>query len=96
MKIPRLLQAVLVLAGVYFGFIIVFDYLLGCNYPQKPADNVYDFFVAAGVLMVFTYDEDNMRELVGSGKSTGRGSGKTRGPQYCVCLNSAARRLFGL
>ncbi|MCP4070457.1 MAG: cytochrome c [Hyphomicrobiales bacterium] len=63
MRIPRLLQAVLVFAGVYFGFIIVFDYLLGAVIP-KSLLTMYMFFVAAGVFMVFTYDEEDTRELV--------------------------------
>ncbi|MCP4181969.1 MAG: cytochrome c [Hyphomicrobiales bacterium] len=63
MKIPRLLQAVVVIAGVYFGFLIVFDYLLGAVIP-KSLLTMYMFFVAAGVFMVFTYDEEKTRELV--------------------------------
>ena len=63
MKIPRLLQAVLVLAGVYFGFIVVFDYLLDAVIPSSLLA-MYMFFTAAGVFMVFTYDEEQTRELV--------------------------------
>ena len=63
MKIPRLLQAVLVLAGVYFGFIVVFDYLLDAVIPSSLLV-MYMFFVTAGVFMVFTYDEEQTRELV--------------------------------
>ena len=63
MKIPRLLQAVLVLAGVYFGFIVVFDILLQAVIPASLLA-MYMFFVVAGVFMVFTYDEDQTRELV--------------------------------
>lgn len=63
MKIPRLLQAVLVLAGVYFGFIIVFDVILGAVIPASLLA-MYMFFTTAGVFMVFTYDEDQTRELV--------------------------------
>ena len=63
MKIPRLLQAVLVLAGVYFGFIIVFDVILDAVIPSSLLA-MYMFFVAAGVFMVYTYDEDQTRELV--------------------------------
>jgi len=62
MKTPRLLQAVLVLAGVYFGFIIVFNYLLDAVIP-KSLLTMYMFFVAAGVFMVFTYDDEKTREL---------------------------------
>jgi len=63
MKIPRLLQAVLVLAGVYFGFIVVFDFLLDAVIPSSLLA-MYMFFTAAGVFMVFTYDEEQTRELV--------------------------------
>lgn len=63
MRIPRLLQAVLVLAGVYFGFIIVFDYILGAVIPRSLL-TMYMFFVFAGVFMVFTYDEEQTAELV--------------------------------
>ncbi|MDP6788876.1 MAG: hypothetical protein QGI13_17350, partial [Rhodospirillales bacterium] len=63
MKIPRLLQAVLVLAGVYFGFIVVFDVILDAVIPSSLLA-MYMFFVTAGVFMVFTYDEEQTRELV--------------------------------
>jgi len=63
MRIPRLLQAVLVLAGVYFGFIIVFDYILEAVIPRSLL-TMYMFFVTAGVFMVFTYDEEQTGELV--------------------------------
>ena len=63
MKIPRLLQVVLVLAGVYFGFIIVFDIILEAVIPSSLLA-MYMFFVTAGVFMVYTYDEDQTQELV--------------------------------
>ena len=63
MKIPRLLQVVLVLAGVYFGFIVVFDILLEAVIPSSLLA-MYMFFVTAGVFMVYTYDEDQTQELV--------------------------------
>ncbi len=63
MRIPKLLQAVLVLAFVYYGFIFVFDYVLEAVIP-KSLLNMYMFFVAAGVFMVFTYDEEKTAELV--------------------------------
>jgi len=62
-KIPRLLQAALVLIGVYVGFILVFDVLLGAVIPSSVLA-MYMFFVAAGVFMVFTFDEDSTREMV--------------------------------
>ncbi len=63
MKIPRLLQAVLVLAGVYFGFVVVFDVILEAVIPSSLLA-MYMFFATAGVFMVFTYDEEQTRELV--------------------------------
>ena len=63
MRIPRLLQAALVLAGVYLAFIIVFDYILGAVIP-KSLLTMYMFFVTAGVFMIFTYDEEETRNLV--------------------------------
>ena len=63
LKIPRLLQAVLVLVGVYFGFILVFDVLLDAVIPSSVLA-MYMFFVTAGVFMVFTFEEDGTRELV--------------------------------
>ncbi len=63
MGIPRLLQAILVLAFVYFGFIVVFDYILGAVIP-KSLLTMYMFFAGAGVFMVYTYDEKQTAELV--------------------------------
>ncbi len=63
MRIPRLLQAVLVLVGVYFGFIVVFDIILEAVIPASLII-MYMFFVTAGVFMVFTYDEEQTAELV--------------------------------
>lgn len=63
MKIPKLLQAALVLVGTYFGFIIVFDYILGAVIPASLLA-MYMFFVVAGVFMVFTYDEEQTQQLV--------------------------------
>lgn len=63
MKIPRLLQAVLVLMGVYFGFILVFDVILKQVIPSSLL-NMYMFFVAAGVFMVFTFTEEGIKELL--------------------------------
>jgi Cytochrome C oxidase, cbb3-type, subunit III len=63
MKIPRLLQAVLVLMTVYFGFILVFDVILEQVIPSSLL-NMYMFFVIAGVFMVFTFTEEGAKELV--------------------------------
>ena len=63
MRIPRLLQAVLFLLFVYFGFILVFDVILEAVIPASLII-MYMFFVTAGVFMVFTYDEEQTAELV--------------------------------
>ena len=81
MKIPRLLQAVLVLAGVYFGFIVVFDILLEAVIPSSLLA-MYMFFVVAGVFMVFTYDEEQTQELVAPDQGPGRGPLQTPMAQH--------------
>jgi len=63
-RIPRLLQLALVVLGVYFGFIVVFDVLLGQLIP-KSLLTMYMVFVVSGVLMVFTFTEEDTQELVG-------------------------------
>ncbi len=63
MKITKLLQAALVLVGTYYGFIIVFDYMLGAVIPRSLL-TMYMFFVSAAVFMVFTYDEEKTQELI--------------------------------
>ena len=55
-KIPRLLQAVLVIVFIYFAFIFVFDVVLGQLLPASLL-NMYMFFVVAGVSMVFTFTD---------------------------------------
>jgi len=62
--IPRLLQLVLVVLGVYFGFILVFDVLLGQLIP-KSLLTMYMVFVVAGALMAFTFTEEGAQALVG-------------------------------
>jgi membrane protease YdiL (CAAX protease family) len=62
--LPRLLLLVLVVLGVYFGFILVFDVLLGQLIP-KSLLTMYMVFVVAGALMVFTFTEEGAQELVG-------------------------------
>jgi len=62
-RIPRLLQLVLVIAGVYFGFVLLFDVILGALIP-KSLLTMYMFFVIAGVFMVFTCNEESTKELV--------------------------------
>ncbi|MFQ5783383.1 MAG: c-type cytochrome [Alphaproteobacteria bacterium] len=63
MRIPRLLQAVLILVGMYFGLVVVFDILLDAVIPSSLLV-MYMFFIAAGVFMTFTYEEERTRELV--------------------------------
>jgi len=62
-RVPRLLQAVLVVVGIYLGFRLIFDVLLGQPIPASLMV-MYMFFVIAGVLMVFTFTEESARELV--------------------------------
>ena len=62
--IPRLLQLVLVILGVYFGFILVFDVMLHHLIP-KSLLTMYMVFVIAGTVMVFTFTEEGAQELVG-------------------------------
>lgn len=63
MRIPKLLQAALVLLGVYFGFILLFDVILEQVIPSSLL-NMYMFFVVAGVFMVFTFTEEGTKELL--------------------------------
>jgi len=63
MRIPKLLQAALVLAGIYFGLVVVFDHIIGQVIPQSLVV-MYMFFIVAGVFMVYTFDEESTRELV--------------------------------
>lgn len=62
-RIPRLLEFALVIVGVYFGFVLVFDVILGAVIP-KSLLIMYMFFVIAGVFMVFTCTEESTKELV--------------------------------
>ncbi|MFQ5546142.1 MAG: hypothetical protein ACE5FE_09200, partial [Acidiferrobacterales bacterium] len=63
MKIPRLLQAVLTVVGIYAALKIVFGVILGQPIPASLM-TMYMFFVVAGVFMVFTFTEQSARELV--------------------------------
>lgn len=63
MKIPKLLQFVLALLVVYYGFVLVFDYILGAVIPGSLL-TMYMFFATAGTFMVFTFDEEATKELV--------------------------------
>ncbi len=63
-RIPRLLQAVLVVVLVYAAFVVGFDVVLEVPIPASLL-GMYMFFVIAGVFMVFTFTEDGAREMVG-------------------------------
>lgn len=62
-RFPRLLLLALVILGVYFGFILVFDVLLGQLIP-KSLLTMYMVFVVAGTLMVFTFTEEGAQALL--------------------------------
>jgi mono/diheme cytochrome c family protein len=62
-RIPLLMQMTLVVLGVYFGFIVLFDVLLGQLIP-KSLLTMYMVFVVSGVLMVYTFTEEDTKELV--------------------------------
>ncbi len=74
-KIPRLLQLVLVIVGIYFGFVLVFDVILDQLIPSSLL-NMYMFFVIAGVFMVYTFTEEGARELVAPIKALVEDPGK--------------------
>jgi len=62
-RIPRLLQFVLTIVGIYSGFVLVFDVILDQVIPSSLL-TMYMFFVVAGVSMVYTFTEESARELV--------------------------------
>jgi mono/diheme cytochrome c family protein len=62
-RIPRLLQFALVVVGVYFGFILLFDVLLGQLIPRSLL-TMYMVFVVSGALMAFTFTDEGAHELV--------------------------------
>lgn len=62
-RIPCLLQFALVVFGVYFGFILVFDVLLGQLIPRSLL-TMYMVFVVSGALMAFTFTDEGAHELV--------------------------------
>ena len=64
MKIPRLLQAVLIFVGIYVAFKVVFGPILGQPIPSSLL-TMYMFFVVVGLFMVFTFTDESARELVG-------------------------------
>lgn len=64
MRFPKLLQAVLTVLVIYGSARLIFDVLLGQPIPASLM-TMYMFFVVAGVFMVFTFNEEGARELVG-------------------------------
>ena len=62
MKVPRLLQAVLVVVLIYAGAELLFGVVLAQPIPESLM-TMYMFFVVAGVFMVFTATEEGTREL---------------------------------
>ncbi|MBT7370711.1 MAG: cytochrome c, partial [Gammaproteobacteria bacterium] len=67
-KIPKFIQALLIVFGIYFGFILVFDVILDHLIPNSLL-NMYMFFIVAGVLAVYTFTEEGTRELLAPIKS---------------------------
>ena len=63
-RIPRLLQAVLTVVGIYAGFVVIFDVILEQPIPQSLMA-MYMFFVVAGVFMVYTFTEESAEQMVG-------------------------------
>ncbi len=62
-RIPKLLQAAIVIVGVYCGFVLLFDIALDHLIPNSLL-NMYMFFIVAGVLAVFTFTDEGTKELV--------------------------------
>jgi len=62
-RIPRLLKFALVVFGVYFGFILIFDVMLGQLIPRSLL-TMYMVFVVSGALMAFTFTEEGASEMV--------------------------------
>ena len=75
MKIPKLLQAVLVWVFVFAAFKITFDVILGQLIPNSLL-TMYMFFVTAGIFMVFTASEEGARELAAPIKALVEDPGK--------------------
>lgn len=62
MRLPKILQAALVVLTIYGGFRILFDVVLGQPIPSSLM-TMYMFFVVVGVLMTFTFTEEGAREM---------------------------------
>lgn len=76
-RIPRLLQFVLTIVGIYFGFILVFDVILDQVIPSSLL-TMYMFFVIAGVSMVYTFTDESARELIAPIKALVEDPGKKK------------------
>lgn len=62
MKLPKLLQAVLVVFGVYLGFKLVFNVALNQLIPSSLL-TMYMFFAIVAVLLVTTATEEGAKEM---------------------------------
>jgi len=62
--IPRLLQFTLVVVGINYGLIVLFDVILKAVIPRSLL-HMYMFFVFSATFMVFTCTEEGAKELVG-------------------------------
>lgn len=62
MKIPKLLEASLIVASIYAAFRIIFDVILEQLIPSSLL-SMYMFFIVTGVFMVYTATEEGVREL---------------------------------
>src|SRR3990172_5489818 len=62
MKLPKLLQAVLVVVGVYIGFKLVFSVGLHQPIPSSLL-TMYMFFVVVATLLVTTATEESALEM---------------------------------
>lgn len=64
MKLPKLLQAVLVIAGVYIAFKVIFGVFLHQPIPSSLL-TMYMFFAIVGTLLVITATEEGAKGLSG-------------------------------
>lgn len=62
MKLPKLLEAVLVIAGVYIGFKVIFGVFLHQPIPSSLL-TMYMFFAVVGTLLVITSTEEGAKGL---------------------------------
>lgn len=64
MKIPKLIQTVLIIGGVYGVLVGLFTYILHEPIPASVI-KMYMFFVTVGTLLVMTASEESTQELIG-------------------------------